>query len=545
MARAVFRVLVVDGNPDHATLMARVLTSQIERAEVETVGSVAEAWSLLSGRRRYDLVVMEMALPDGNGLQFLRDMKAHSCDTPVILVTGSGDERLAVRSIQAGAADYLPKTRDFFSVLPYAVRRVLETKHLETQLEDWQKKYMELLDGASDAICLLGPDGRIVRVNRAAETLLGREASELVGLQYTDVLTEKSRRQVLDQVRGKRRRDVRLDKVEAEVDRPDGKVVPVEISAWPFFRKNRVIGYQVVVRDITERVEALRREQQYAEELQQMVLELQRKTRELEESQRLQSQFISNVSHEFRTPLNGVLGYTELLRDGFYGTLTDEQREALDNVASCGQHLLDLVSEILDLSRIHAHRLKLVFEPCTPREILDTVLITVRPLAEEKGLKLQTNAATSYPLVFCDSKRIYQVMLNLVGNAVKFTDEGVIEIGAVPRDGVVEFYVKDTGRGIPPDRIDDIFREFVQLDGTMSRERGGLGIGLSLSKHLVELHGGSIGAESEVGKGSRFYFTVPIYQEEANEAEAQAEHPELMLSEEVSSTRGEREHQKS
>ncbi|HFE52266.1 MAG TPA: ATP-binding protein, partial [Bacteroidetes bacterium] len=141
--------------------------------------------------------------------------------------------------------------------------------------------------------------------------------------------------------------------------------------------------------------------------------------------------------------------------------------------------------------------------------------------------------------------RIYQVMLNLVGNAVKFTDEGVIEIGAVPRDGVVEFYVKDTGRGIPPDRIDDIFREFVQLDGTMSRERGGLGIGLSLSKHLVELHGGSIGVESEVGKGSRFYFTVPIYQEEANEAEVQAEHPELMLSEEVSSTRGEREHQKS
>ncbi len=545
MAQTRFRVLVVDGNVDHAALMARVLSGQIEGAQVEVVGSAAEAWSVLSGRRRYDLVVMEIALPDGNGLQFLRDMKAHSCDIPVILVTGSGDERLAVRSIQTGAADYLPKTRDFFAVLPYAARRVLETKHLETELEDWQKKYMELLDGASDAICLVGADGRIVRVNQAAETLLAREASDLVGLQYTDVLTEKSRQRVLDEVRGKRRRDVRLNKVEAEVARPDGKVVPVEVSAWPLFRKNRVIGYQVVVRDITERVEALRRERQYARELRQMVLELQRKTRELEESQRLQAQFISNVSHEFRTPLNGVLGYTELLRDGFYGTLTDEQREALDNVASCGQHLLDLVSEILDLSRIHAHRLKLVFEPCTPREILDTVLITVRPLAEEKGLTLRTNAASAYPLIFCDSKRIYQVMLNLVGNAVKFTEKGVVEIGAVPKDDVVEFYVKDTGRGIPKDRIDDVFREFVQLDGTMSRERGGLGIGLSLSKHLVELHGGRIGVESELGKGSRFFFTVPIYQEENRETAAREHGPGVVLSEGVSSSGGQREHQKS
>jgi signal transduction histidine kinase len=232
-------------------------------------------------------------------------------------------------------------------------------------------------------------------------------------------------------------------------------------------------------------------------------------TQELEELNRLQAEFIANVSHEFRTPLNGILGYTELLRDGLYGEMTPEQLNVLHHIRDCGHHLLDLVNEVLDLSRLKRHQVQLEVEDVSPVELIEAAAAAVQPLAKQKRLDLITRCEPDLPMLRIDFRRLYQVLLNLLGNAIKFTNEGSVEVGAF-RDGKsVRFHVKDTGIGIAPEFSRHVFKDFRQKDGT-PRPFGGVGLGLSLSKRLVELHGGKIGYTTKQNKGTEFYFFIPL-----------------------------------
>jgi signal transduction histidine kinase len=236
--------------------------------------------------------------------------------------------------------------------------------------------------------------------------------------------------------------------------------------------------------------------------------EAQKYSQQLEELNRLQAEFIANVSHEFRTPLNGILGYTDLLRDGLYGEMTPEQLNVLHHIRDCGHHLLDLVNEVLDLSRLKKHQVQLELESISPVELIEAAAAAVQPLARQKRLALITQCEPDLPLLRVDFRRLYQVLLNLLGNAIKFTNEGKVEVGA-SRDGKsVRFHVKDTGIGIAPDFARHVFKDFRQKDG-IPRSFSGVGLGLSLSKRLVELHGGTIGYATKPGLGTEFYFYIP------------------------------------
>jgi len=235
---------------------------------------------------------------------------------------------------------------------------------------------------------------------------------------------------------------------------------------------------------------------------------VQKQAQELEERNRLQAEFIADVSHEFRTPLNGILGYTELLRDGLYGEMTPEQLEVLNHIRDCGHHLLDLVNEVLDLSRLKKHQVQLEIESVLPVELIEAAAAAVQPLAKRKRLDLLATCEADLPMLRVDFRRMYQVLLNLLSNAIKFTHEGSVEIGA-RRDGKkIRFHVKDTGIGIAPEFSRHVFKEFRQRDGVV-RPFGGVGLGLSLSKRLVELHGGKIGYTTKQNKGTEFYFFIP------------------------------------
>ncbi|MDZ7359245.1 MAG: HAMP domain-containing histidine kinase [candidate division KSB1 bacterium] len=236
--------------------------------------------------------------------------------------------------------------------------------------------------------------------------------------------------------------------------------------------------------------------------------EAEKQARELEERNRLQAEFIADVSHEFRTPLNGILGYTELLRDGLYGEMAPAQLEVLNHIRDCGHHLVDLVNEVLDLSRLKKHQVQLELESVLPVELIEAAAAAVQPLAKRKRLDLLTNCQADLPMLRVDFRRIYQVLLNLLSNAIKFTHEGSVEIGA-RRDGKkVRFHVKDTGIGIAPEFARHVFKDFRQSDGAV-RPFGGVGLGLSLSKRLVELHGGKIGYTTKQNEGTEFYFFIP------------------------------------
>jgi GAF domain-containing protein len=238
--------------------------------------------------------------------------------------------------------------------------------------------------------------------------------------------------------------------------------------------------------------------------------EIQDKSRQLEVASQHKSQFLANMSHELRTPLNAILGYTELMADGIYGQLPKKTMGVLKRLESNGRHLLGLINDVLDLSKIEAGQLVLELTDYSLEDIAQTVRSTLEPLAADKKLAFKVEVAPKMPAGHGDGRRLTQVVINLVGNAIKFTDAGEVVIKATAIDGSFHLSVRDTGPGISAANQAKLFQEFQQADNAITRKKGGTGLGLAISKRIVEMHGGKIWVESQVGHGSIFAFTVPV-----------------------------------
>jgi GAF domain-containing protein len=238
--------------------------------------------------------------------------------------------------------------------------------------------------------------------------------------------------------------------------------------------------------------------------------EIDDKGRELELASRHKSQFLANMSHELRTPLNAILGYTELILDNIYGEAPEKMRAVLERVQTNGKHLLGLINDVLDLSKIEAGQLTLSLNDYSLAELVQGVYVAVEPLASRKNLALTTKVEKGLPAGHGDERRLAQVLLNLVGNAIKFTDKGEVAIEASAANGAFNLAVRDSGPGIAAADQQKIFEEFQQVDDTSTRQKGGTGLGLAISKRIVELHGGRIQVDSELGKGSTFTIRLPV-----------------------------------
>jgi len=238
--------------------------------------------------------------------------------------------------------------------------------------------------------------------------------------------------------------------------------------------------------------------------------EIQNKSRQVEEASRHKSQFLANMSHELRTPLNAILGYTELILDGIYGEAPGKMHSTLERVQSNGKHLLGLINDVLDLSKIEAGQLVLSIQDYSIKDVVHGVYSTVEPLASGKKLKFKIELPPDLPPARGDDRRLTQVLLNLVGNAIKFTDIGEVAVKAATANGSYTISVRDTGPGIAEADQAKIFDEFQQADSTQTKAKGGTGLGLAIAKRIVEMHGGRLWVESSVGHGSTFSFTVPL-----------------------------------
>jgi signal transduction histidine kinase len=238
--------------------------------------------------------------------------------------------------------------------------------------------------------------------------------------------------------------------------------------------------------------------------------EVEEKGQQLAIANEHKSQFFANMSHELRTPLNAVLGYTELIVDGLYGEIPDKAKEVLDRVQINGRHLLGLINDVLDLSKIEAGQLKLSLEDYSMKSIVDSVIASAGSLAQSKGLNLKSSVADNLPAGHGDERRLTQVLLNLVGNAIKFTDAGEVEIRASAANGTFDVAVRDTGPGIAPQDQARIFEDFQQIDNTSTRHKGGTGLGLAIARRFVEMHGGNLSVESAIGSGSTFHMVLPV-----------------------------------
>ena len=238
--------------------------------------------------------------------------------------------------------------------------------------------------------------------------------------------------------------------------------------------------------------------------------ELEAKSNELEVASRHKSQFLANMSHELRTPLNAILGYSELIVDGIYGEVPERMREVLERVDASGRHLLGLINDVLDLSKIEAGQLVLALADYSMKEVVETVIASLDALAIEKSLILAVELAPDLPTGRGDQRRLLQVLLNLVGNAIKFTEEGGVGVEVAVTGPAFEVSVRDSGPGISPADQERIFEEFQQADTSTTRPKGGTGLGLAIARRIVALHGGRLWVESALGEGATFRFSVPV-----------------------------------
>ena len=243
--------------------------------------------------------------------------------------------------------------------------------------------------------------------------------------------------------------------------------------------------------------------------------EIEEKSRQLEVASQHKSEFLANMSHELRTPLNAIIGFSEVLSDRMFGELNEKQEEYLKDIYASGTHLLSLINDILDLSKIEAGRMELELTEFHFPTAIENAVMLVRERAGRRSIALQTQIDNRLGQIQADERKIRQVVLNLLSNAIKFTPEaGRIDVSAIPKDGFVEVSVSDTGVGIAPEDQEKVFEEFRQV-GTAAKKVEGTGLGLTLCRKFVELHGGKIWVKSQVGEGSTFTFTIPMRREES------------------------------
>jgi len=395
-----------------------------------------------------------------------------------------------------------------------AWRRATERRAAESALRLNEERFRTLFEDAPIAYHEIDCAGVVQRVNVAECRLLGFEADEILGRPIWEFVAAGERQQSAEAVRRKIAREQALAPFQRKYMRRDGGGLILEIHENPICDSaGKIVGLRSAMLDITARKRAEETLEKYSEELKRKNSELVAAVEAANEATRLKSQFLANMSHEIRTPMNGVIGMTGLLLDT---DLTAEQREFAETARRSGEALLGVINDILDFSKIEAGKLQIEPVPFDFHEVIEEVNEMLAPRAGDHDLNLVLEYPQTVPRRFVgDAGRIRQVLTNLTGNAVKFTPAGRVLISVLceSREGdwaKLLISVRDTGVGIPGDKISALFQEFTQVDPSNTRRYGGTGLGLAISKELVELMGGTIGVESEFGQGSNFWFRLAL-----------------------------------
>ena len=405
-------------------------------------------------------------------------------------------------------------------------RKESEKLRAEASLSESEERFRQLTENIREVFWLSAADkSRIFYVSPAYETIWGRSSHRLYESprEWLDAIHPGDRAVI--EAAESRQGEGGYDQ-EYRIVRPDGKIRWIHDRAFPV-RDSRGEVYRIagIAEDITERKEADEELRRAYEELETRVQErtraLTQANLKLRDVDRLKSEFLANMSHELRTPLNAIIGFSEIIHDGKAGAISGEQQEYLGDILTSARHLLRLINDVLDLSKVEAGRMEILPSTFPIDEIIAEVTQSVAPVMSVKGLKLVREIEDNFPPITTDRRKLLQILLNLASNAVKFTDHGVITLAARVRRGaeqsdfatagrtILEFQVTDTGSGIKPEERPLLFQPFTQLEPSLQKRHEGTGLGLHLSKRLAELLGGDLCADSEYGKGSTFTLILP------------------------------------
>jgi PAS domain S-box-containing protein len=374
-----------------------------------------------------------------------------------------------------------------------------DQKKAEAALQESEEQNRLLFEESPDGIVLLDDEGNIIRINRAFEALAGLQHEKLFGRNAGNLglTSEKEMERIRQTFFQSSTNHEPFTTAEFRLNYPDNSTRNLEsrIFQLKINGKNHVL---VSSRDISIHIQAEEK--------------LRMANAELERAVRVKDEFMASMSHELRTPLTGILGISEGLQEFVYGSLNEKQLKALANIEGAGRHLLDLINDILDVSKLEAGKIEHIVEPCDLRQICQASLQLIKGMANKKGHRVSFNMNPTDISLMADARRLKQIVVNLLSNAVKYTQpDGSLglEVNGDIKEGFVQLSVWDKGIGIKPEDMDKLFRPFVQLDSSLSRQQTGTGLGLALVKHLVELHNGKVNVESTYGEGSRFTVTLP------------------------------------
>ncbi len=540
------QILVVDDSTANLQLLMNLLTEQGYTVYPASDGELALEFVQSTPP---DLILLDIRMPGMDGFEVCQRLKADDriASIPVIFLSALEDEQDKVKAFQAGGVDYITKpfpqeellarvriqlrireltegleqevdarTKELMVSNQRLEEEIAERKHIEDELRKLNTDFVTLLENTSDFIYYKDQDNRFLFCSQILANITGHQSwRDMIGKDDFDVFPEEMARIYREEEQlilseGK----VLLNKVDPYFDAQGGRRW-VNTNKWPVFDdKEKVVGIFGISRDITEQKQAEEELVQYREHLEETV---QQRTEELrlardaaEAANRAKSVFLANMSHELRTPLNAILGFAQLMRQDH--SVGPNQSENLEIINNSGDHLLRLINDVLEIAKIEAGKLQLEINTFNLHELVREVGDMMRLKAQQKGLQLEQDQSSDFPrFIKGDEARLRQILVNLVSNAVKFTEQGGVTIRLHSKRNAVHHLlieVEDTGPGISSIDQQRLFKPFEQL--SLDSSQGGTGLGLAIVQQFVQLMGGSVSVESELGQGSLFRVDLPL-----------------------------------
>jgi PAS domain S-box-containing protein len=487
MGRQPTRVLLIEDSEADYLLTRRMLSSvENETFDLEWASSWQTGIEAIR-RSDHDVCLLDYRIGGGDGLELLKESSQSTHKAPVILLTGVSDHRLDVEAMQLGAADFLVKDQLTPALLERSIRYAIreqqnldELRRRQDEMRASELRFRSVVQSAADAIILADESGTINFWNRGAEAIFGYREDEVIGASLEVLMPPSYRerhRAGFERFRMTGRSQLVGRTTELEGLRKDGTVFPLELSlaSWTSGDGTFFTG---IIRDLTER----RRSE-------------------------AKSTFVARMSHELRTPLHAIIGFTNLLLQNKAGNLTPSDTEFLERILLNAKDQLQLINGILDLSKVEAGRLDTNIAPVNLESVIREVISQFEVQHRDTAVALELNIPESVKPIETDANKLKQVLINLIDNALKFTEQGKVCVSvAIDSDDLEPtcIDVKDTGKGIPPDRLDDIFEPFLQLQGEVKERPVGTGLGLPICRSLCELLGYRLEVQSALGEGSTF-----------------------------------------
>lgn len=496
------RILHIDDNLHDRQLVKDVLQLETDGFEVVEADN-REKFGKCLEEQNFDIVLSDFNILGFDGLQVLQVVKEKDPDIPVIIVTGTGSEEIAIQAMKMGAADYVIKSYKHIQGLIPRIKAVLEFKKIQDErksaliaLHESEELFRTAFESAVIGVCMVNQDGRFMSVNKTLVNMLGYTLEEL-GQVTLNSITHPDDITIGDEIlaqliSGESNRAI----FEKRYIHKQGHVVWLNISTGIVRKQHDNLKYFVsYIQDITERKKS--------EE------ELIIAKEKAEESDRLKTAFLHNISHEIRTPMNSIVGFSGFLNEP--GLMPEKRSEFAEIIIQSSNQLLSIITDIINIATIEAGQVKIKESELNLNAKMKYLYDEFSPKAQKQNISLsyKTNLSDPDSTIITDGTKLTDVLLNLIGNSIKFTKKGYVNFDYHVKDNHLEFCVEDTGIGIPIELQGEIFKRFRQVEDTATREFGGSGLGLSISKAYVELLGGNMWLTSEPEKGSKFYFTIP------------------------------------